>query len=418
MQDVAHLPHVFALKRQRKEKSILQLKRHLIYFSLFYFSSFMLCSNAFSQYYFESHTNARALGMGNAFSSLVDDEESLFYNPAGIAKNGGVFWTVADPRAGITDITKLQDQLEAFDDLQTTTGFQTALNSLYGEPILANGGGKTAVIMPFFSAAYYVDYDVGLLVDNPASPTLTLNYTKDTGIALGTGFSLGPFLQMGFAAKRIEREGTRDDYGPSVIADIVGGSSTPDVIFDNLENKGVGYALDMGMNLTIPLPVQPTLSFVWKNIGNTSFTADAGEPSPPSEKQEWVLGGSLMVDAFLVHIVPSLEFKHINDEETQLGKKVHLGVELGIPFVDLRAGLHQGYLSYGVGLDIGPMRIDAASYGVEVGGYPGQLEARQYMVQATIRFGLDLGFGSSIDGKDGSGSKQKSSWKRKLKQRR
>jgi hypothetical protein len=361
------------------------------------------------------------MGLGNAFSSLVDDEEALFYNPAGIAKNGGIYWTVADPRAGITDVTDLSENLDAFSELQDASTFSNALADLYGEPILGNGGAKTSIIMPFFSAAYYIDYDVGLMVENPVSPTITLNYVKDTGIAFGTAFSMGPFLQMGFVGRRVTREGTRAEYGPSVIADIAAGNSDPDVIFDNLENKGVGYGLDMGMNLTIPTPVQPTLSFVWKNIGNTKFTLDEGTKAPPTEKQEWVLGGSLMVDAWLAHIAPSLEFKHMNDDQTQLGKKVHLGLEVGIPFIDLRVGLNQGYLSYGVGLDIGPIRIDAASWGVEMGGYPGQLEARQYMVQAAIRLGLDFGFGSNVGGgKDGSGSSpsKSSAWKKKLKQRR
>lgn len=360
------------------------------------------------------------MGLGNAFSSLVDDEEALFYNPAGIAKNGGIYWTVADPRVGMTDITNIADNMDAFSDLQDASTFSSALSGLYGEPIFANGGAKTSFIMPFFAAAYYIDYDVGLMVENPVSPTITLNYVKDTGIAFGTGFSMGPFLQMGFTGRRVQREGTRSDYGPSVIADIVAGNSTPDVIFDNLENKGIGYGLDWGVNLTIPLPVQPTLSFVWKNIGNTKFSLDEGSQAPPTEKQEWVLGGSLMVDAWLAHIAPSLEFKHMNDDDAQLGKKVHIGLEIGIPFIDLRVGVHQGYLSYGAGLDIGPLRIDAASWGVEVGGYPGQLEARQYMVQAAIRLGLDFGFGSNVGGgKDGSGSSSaKAPWKKKLKQRR
>ncbi|MEK6553807.1 MAG: hypothetical protein AABZ31_01090, partial [Bdellovibrionota bacterium] len=181
------------------------------------------------------------------------------------------------------------------------------------------------------------------------------------------------------------------------------------------------YGLDWGLNLTIPLPIQPTISFVWKNIGNTSFSLDEGSKAPPTEKQEWVMGGSLMVDAWLVHIAPSLEFKHMNDDEGQLGKKIHLGLEVGIPFVDLRVGLHQGYLSYGVGLDVGPITIDAASWGVELGGYPGQLEARQYMVQATIRLGLDFGFGSGGSGKkDGApgSASSRAPWRQKLKQRR
>jgi hypothetical protein len=91
----------------------------------------------------------------------------------------------------------------------------------------------------------------------------------------------------------------------------------------------------------------------------------------------------------------------------QLGKKIHMGIELGLPLLTLRAGLYQGYYSYGVGLDLGLVQIEAASWGTELGEYPGQLESRRYMAQLTMRIGFDLGLkpgGGSSSGKAGSGS--------------
>lgn len=375
--------------------------------------------------YYESHINARAMGMGNAFTSLVEDDDSLFYNPAGIAKNGGVYWKVADPRGALSSPTALTQYGNLSDPLK----FQTTLQSLYGKPIFLQAGGKTAVSLPFFMAAYYMDLDASLMADNPVSPTLNVSFIKDTGVALGTGFPIGPFIQYGIVLKKITREGSRNAYGPSVIADIAAGNATPDVIFQDLLHKGTGYAMDMGWNFTFPAPVQPTLSFVWKNMGNTKFIPAAGSPAPPTEPQEWIIGSSLMVDLGLIHIAPSLDFKHVNDTDEQLGKKVHLGVEFGLPLIDLRVGLNQGYLSYGAGMELGFLHIDAASWGEEVGGYPGQLESRRYMIQASIVLGLDFGLGASgstsaknaaasSSGSGGKGGSRTPSWGRKLKQRR
>lgn len=367
---------------------------------------------------FEVHTNARALGMGGAFSSVVDNEESLWYNPAGIAKNGGFFWTIADPKIGLSNPTTA---LESFSNLGDSSTFASALDGLYGEPIWIGASGKTALIMPFFAAAYFYDVDASIIVDNPVSPTLTTNYITDTGFALGSGWSIAGVLQMGFAVKYISRSGVRKDWGSQTIADIVSGTGSPDTIFDSFTTvKGTGYALDYGMNLTIPTIVQPTLSFVWKNMGNTNFRVPAGEEAPPTEPQDMQLGASLLVDLPLIHVVPALEIRHLNDSEVQLAKKLHMGVEVGLPLLDLRAGLYQGYYTFGAGLDLGFLQLDAATWGTELGGYPGQFEGRRYMVQATLRIGFDFGFGSSVSsgGKGASGTGASRFGGKKLKQRR
>jgi len=367
--------------------------------SIVVFFSLLVSISAKAQEVFELHTNARALGMGGAFATLVDSEEALWYNPAGIAKNGGIFWTVIDPKVGVSDpVTAMQ----TFSDLGNATNFSTALDSMYGKPIWAGGSAKSSVILPFFSAAYYYDLDASIIAENPVAPTLTTNYILDKGVALGTGWSIGGILQMGFAFKYINRTGLRKSWGTSTIADIVSGTTTPDVIFNSFSNNiGTGYSLDFGTNITIPTMVQPTISMVWKNIGNTNFRSDLGVTPPPTDNDDLQIGASLLISLPLIHISPAIEFRNILDSDVQLGKKTHMGVELGLPLIDLRAGLYQGYLSYGVGLNLGILQLDAASWGVELGGYPGQFESRRYMVQLSLRLGFDFGFGSSA----GSGSK-------------
>lgn len=352
---------------------------------------------------FESHLNPRALGMGGAYNSVVDDEESLWFNPAGIAKNLGIHWDIADIKAGASDPTPM---MSAYSDLQKQATFQQGLNALYGKPIWAGASGKTAVIIPFFAAAYYYDVDASIIADNPVNPTMTLNYVTDQGFALGTGFSIAQVFQMGFATRYINRSGVRGDFGSATIADILAGTTQPSTIFNNINNKGTGYALDFGSNITIPGPVKPTLSFVWKNMGNTNFHATGSTGiAPPTDQQDMQIGASLLVDAWIVHIVPSIEFRNLNDSTVQIGNKTHLGVELGIPFLDLRAGLYQGNFSYGFGLDMGLLELEAASWASEVGGYPGQLSSRRYLVELNLRLGFDfLGGGSSSSSGSKSGS--------------
>ena len=81
---------------------------------------------------YEMNRNVRALGMGNAYTALVDDEDSLFFNPAGIGRNSGIFWSVVDFNFGVNDIS---DTLDTFSDLTgSSSEFASALSNLYGIP--------------------------------------------------------------------------------------------------------------------------------------------------------------------------------------------------------------------------------------------------------------------------------------------
>lgn len=387
------------------------------------------CQLVVAQELYEMHKNARALGMGGAYIAVVDDENSLFYNPAGIAKNLGFHWTILDVAGGVSPnaleiVSNPTDS--AYSKLQDPATFQEGLSDLVGDPLWVGGSGNSSVILPFFAAAYYRDIDGSFFADNPVNPALTVNYVDDSGIALGTGWSIGGILQMGFALKKVSRTGIRKTYGAATIAEIVNGGGDPsEIIFDEIKNtKGTGYALDYGMNITVPAPVSPTFSLAWTNVGNTKFTAtDELSTAPPSEVSNLSVGASLMVDAFLVHVLPSVEFRRLLDSEAQLTKKLHLGLEVGLPIITARAGLYQGYITYGLGIDLGLVNLDFAKWTTELGAAPGQMPSERYLVELSLRLGFDFMGGGSSGGSSGkgggkSGSSSSSSSKRKMKVRR
>jgi hypothetical protein len=116
----------------------------------------------------------------------------------------------------------------------------------------------------------------------------------------------------------------------------------------------------------------------------------------------------------LVTITPAVDFTYADRPDIQLGNKIHLGVEVALPLISIRAGINQGYYTAGAGLDLGLIRADVATYGVELGEYPGQQEDRRYVAQVTFELGFDPSrfFGGS-SGKSGSGGGRS-----RLKQRR
>lgn len=359
---------------------------------------------------YDNFHSIRAMGMGNAYASVVSDTDALFYNPAGIARISGFNWTIVDPWIGLSGMEALED----INDLQDSSSFEASVRALYGDHVWLGGGAKSSFGIPFFAVSVYDHLSASLDINNPVYPNLDIAAVNDLGYVMGVGLPVLPVFDLGFVIKYIQRTGARVPFGPSFVS-----SLDPDAIRANVERKGVGYGLDMGANFIIPGPLSIVLSGVWKNVGQTKFEPESGL-APPSEPNEINLGAALELDVPLLEVRPSFEFKHVNRDDIQLGKKIHFGLEISLPLIDVRGGFHQGYYTAGAGVNLGILRVDAATWGVELGDYPGQKEDRRYAIQATLELGFDpslsfLGGGSGGSGK-GSGAAQ--SPYRRLKQRR
>ncbi len=364
-------------------------------------------STAYGQAFSEMSPSVRGLGMGNAYSAVAPESEALFYNPANLTRVRGLNWTILDPTVGANQY----ESIEKFQQISGDDGIAEIFDEFYGESVWVHADFKSVVTLPYIGLGVYGASDTDINIDNPAYPNIYLNSVLDYGLVAGFALPVVPgFVDAGMTLKRITRTGSRIVLGPSAISDL-----DMDAIQDQLMSSGTAYSLDLGVNITSPGPLQPTLSLVWKNVGVTTFRHESGPAAPPSDRDEMHIGFAMNVDTPLISIIPAIEYRYANWENVQFGKKINFGIEIDLPLIDMRAGFHQGYYSLGAGVDMGLIRIDAATYGVELGAYPGQLEDRRYIVQATFELGFNPNF--SFGGKDGDGflSGKKS---RRLKQRR
>ena len=84
------------------------------------------------------------------------------------------------------------------------------------------------------------------------------------------------------------------------------------------------------------------------------------------------------------------DYRYALNSDIDDGRKLNAGLEISLPLLDLRGGVHQGYLTYGVGLNLGLFKINAASYGVELGAKAGQSEDRRFSANVIFEFGYDF----------------------------
>jgi hypothetical protein len=285
------------------------------------------------------------------------------------------------------------------------------LNALYGDPIWARVDYQMSLSAGPFIVGAYARNNLGFTILNPALPYLETNFYSDVVLFGGAGVQLIPnIFDIGFMAKRITRYAGTGDIKASTLAHL-----DSDFIENTSNQTGTAYGMDFGAKLNLPGDWNPSVAFAWQDIGDTKFSFITTNPAPKKIQDRMNLAIGMEKDFMgVAKLRPALEFKMLNasSSEVQIGKRVHMGLELELPLLTLRGGFNQGYYTYGASFDFWVFQVDAATYAVELGEYVGQQEDRRYMIQLTMDFGVDPGSG---DWFNFSKSRQTS---RRLKQRR
>ncbi len=360
------------------------------------------------------NSSIRALGMGDAHVAIAHDDAALFYNPAGLSRVEGINWKVFSLRVGASGY-------EAYNKIKNLNSddsddFADTVQELYGEHVWGGAGGQSIITAPMIGFGVYNHLDSLIKIDNPVYPEIYTSVINDYGYVLGFGAPIGPFLEAGASLKYIKRTGSRVPWGASFIADL-----EPSTIYDNITGWGTGYGADAGMNVVVPAGIiTGSFSAVWRNIGGIKFRSNNPNAAPvPSEDNDITLGAGLVFDLPLVTIRPALDFRYLNRTDLQLTRKINFGIEIGLPLLDIRGGFHEGYYTAGVGVNLGLFQVNAATYGVELGEYPGQIEDRRYALEFVMEVGVGNFSASGSSSRGGKGSSNRSIWgSGRLKQRR
>ncbi|MFP5518521.1 MAG: hypothetical protein ACLGGX_01355 [Bdellovibrionia bacterium] len=347
-----------------------------------------------------TYRSTRALGMGSAYSAVVMGGDSLYYNPSALAYNEGINIEIANVNFGVNG-------LDVYEDIQGLPANPTLsdYDSLFGTNIWLGSNGRATITLPYFGFGLAQDAVIKFYARDPGLPTVETYFKNDTITSIAFASTLGPESTVGLNFKRIHRVGGyTSQLDPLTLGDVDAVSN----IQSNFANAGVGYGIDLAFSHKVKAPFNPTVALVWEDVGSTAFTKSAGTDAPPLIRDNITLGLGASVDLPGIDWLIALDYTHANQNGIDLGKKIHIGQELSLPFIDLRAGYSQGYLSYGAGFNFFLFRFDTAFYTEELGVYPGQNPDNRIQIGLT----LDLSFDANFKLTDNNGRK------RKLKQRR
>ncbi|MCP4912700.1 MAG: hypothetical protein GY909_06245 [Oligoflexia bacterium] len=367
----------------------------LISFITFLLSIFLFTEQAYGLISFEDGVfpelgvSGRALAMGNAYISKVDDSAAVFYNPAGLG-------TVRYPHLHISNI-----HLEVNKDwVDLGTG-----------GTLSNAGGN-------FMKGFKVDGTRQLLKDSPGKfahsrfqimPNFTARY-----ISFGYLFSKQARGYLGEATTDLFQYADRRDHGPyaalnlsifggifKVGASVIylnrkeafgeGDRNTTITLDDSDYNSGSATIFTTGAKLTLPVAALPTFSIKINNSASQEFKQSSGSAAAPDKIKPSVdLGFSLTPQVGkVVRTHLEVNYKDSTQKHSDVGsaRRVAFGMEVDIArrfFV--RAGYGDGFGSGGIGIRTKKLEFDLTTYAVDT-------TTSQFRGKEDRRFSLTLSSG-------------------------
>jgi hypothetical protein len=360
-----------------------RMKKSSLYLAIALF--LLLSSSVSAKEYPYIYRGIRPMGMGGAFVAVSDDENALFYNPAGLSQVP----EDTKVKAVSAEIELSEGAYGAFKDAWDLDTSNTQETASFLRNYIGSYHHASATIFPYFlkqNLAFGIigTQKTGFTAHDYQDPSLHIDNIQDAGVAVGYAQSFDDEeLSIGVNGKFLLRNSLNKDYSLAEITD--SDFSFSDKLTGDAQ-KGAGALLDIGLlyHLTdITSGRSKIKTLVGLSVSNLigSSMGNASNLSPHAD-----FGFALKADnvTFALDYVDILRnFTSDND----LPKRIHVGAEyIYEKIYALRAGLNQGYITYGIGLNGEKVTLDFLSYAEEMGTYSGQQRNRRYTLSCTFKF--------------------------------
>ncbi|MGZ3774581.1 MAG: hypothetical protein ACXVCY_02020 [Pseudobdellovibrionaceae bacterium] len=336
----------------------------------------------------ERHTfysGVRCQGMGGACIAAVNDETALLVNPAGLGKLRDFYGTVFDPELEFGYQTQGFYADKNFTNPYSLQDVLASLNAHRSAPYHAKAQVFPSFVGRNFGIGLYGNYLLDAKMSGDGS-TVDTFYRSDMALALGFNFRLfDGRIKLGFNTKLIDR----------IEIDNSALSATGPLSTGQIGSSGVGLSTDMGLIMTAPWALLPTVSAVVRDIGNTTFTQSSGvrltTPNRPNMVNQDIDVGMAFFPIYSNSVRSTFiaEYRGLltSKDEPDKAKLIHGGLELNFSDVlFLRAGYNQRYWTAGVELSSEHFQLQVASYGEEIGTASAPEEDRRYTFKFAYRY--------------------------------
>lgn len=343
----------------------------------------------------------RALGMGNAFTAVANDNTAIFYNPAGLSqlKEGESNYFIK--MDGDPEILDFYDDIDkASDQEDDNQAISDAIQKNYGKHYSFRGPSLGFLwARPNWGIAFIpLDLSIDMGLHRTVGPSVNLVAVQDSTLAFTYNWKLkgnedkyGKF-SVGVTSKLIYRLNVNEVVDAASI-------SLNDEIF-NEEDAKEGMTVDADVGFMWVGPWQrfnPTAAMVIRNIGDYGYFTNLkliGDNSGKPENLHRVidLGSSMELGRWWIWTSRvAFDIRDILHPNWNLQKGFHLGAEFMWDVTSWfrggwRAGLNQGYWTAGFTGELGIFKLDLASYGEEVGTSDSKIENRRYIMTMSLDF--------------------------------
>lgn len=359
------------------------------------------------------YVSPRALGMGNAFVAVANDYNSLFYNPAGLARLEDKEVNLSMEGGVSANYFKLSRDLKS---ASNTTGSETEKQLAMAEVIESNYGKVNGVRTAPTSGVLVdkgwgvgfipADLSIELMMNRSVGPSLNATVYVDSTFAVGWARDVHwiPYsrLSLGITGKFVNRL-----YYSRTI-NFIELALNPDLFKKEDFREGYTVDADLGALWTPELPptgllsllrlARPSFGVVLRNAAELGFkqslrlvqkqTTEAPEPmfrvldvgTKWEYPRAWIFSGRGVMD-----------FKNIMHPAYSLRKGFHLGFEFDWVMNELwkgayRFGINQGYFTAGASAKLLIFNADVVTYGEDIGTYSTPKENRVYMARLNLNF--------------------------------
>lgn len=349
-------------------------KRRESMLKLIWTTFFIISFNAYAILEFEDAsspelvTSARALAMGNAYMSKVDDSWAAFYNPAGLGTVRGLMFHLGnvhlETNNGFLDVTggsgNFLESTGDYSDAFTADG----LRSLHAD----SPGEISHARINLFPNITFRGFTLGYMYSQQNRARLRsiddefeIAERTDSGPVMALNLSLfGGIFKIGATGILLTRKQIQKDFASVESTDID----------KNVDYKqGTMTHVTAGMRLTLPFFMLPTFSVVQRNSSNGRWYDEELGGVPDTIPQTTDAGFSIEpIAARNLRMHFEVNYKDIGNryDTVASNRKIVGGMEIGWQrMFFFRLGYGDGWGSGGIGVRNEKFIFDLTTYAIE-----------------------------------------------------